>query len=48
MYCVGIGQPETLRMADLVIPGFQKFTVQDLKEAIENRTGLIRNNLKMN
>jgi len=48
MYCVGIGQTETLRMADLVIPGFQEFTVQDLKEATENRTGLIRNNLKMN
>lgn len=48
MYCVGIGQKETLRMADLVIPGFQEFTVQDLKEAIENRTGLNRNNLKMN
>lgn len=31
MYCVGIGEPETLGMADLVIPGFEGFTVSKLK-----------------
>jgi beta-phosphoglucomutase len=35
MHCVGIGEPETLGMADLVIPGFQNFTLEDLKKVIE-------------
>ncbi len=30
MYCVGIGEPETLGLADLVIPGFNEFTVEML------------------
>jgi beta-phosphoglucomutase len=30
MHCVGIGEPETLGMADLVIPGFDGFTVEKL------------------
>lgn len=34
MRCVGIGQPDTLGMADLVIPGFQDFTVAGLIKAI--------------
>lgn len=34
MRCVGIGQPDTLGMADLVIPGFQDFTVAELKKAM--------------
>jgi beta-phosphoglucomutase len=36
MHCIGIGQPETLGLADLVIPGFQGFTVEKLLEAIKN------------
>ena len=44
MYCVGIGKPETLGMADFVIPGFDGFTVSKLKQAfgemtIENHIG---------
>ena len=35
MYCIGIGEPENLGMADLVIPGFDGFTVEKLKKAIE-------------
>jgi len=35
MYCIGIGEPETLGMADLVIKGFDGFTVEKLKKAIE-------------
>lgn len=31
MRCVGIGEPETLGMADLVIPGFEGFTLEKLK-----------------
>ncbi len=31
MYCIGIGQPETLGIADLVIAGFEGFTVEKLK-----------------
>jgi beta-phosphoglucomutase len=31
MFCVGIGEPETLGMADLVIPGFEGFTYEKLK-----------------
>ncbi|HPR84540.1 MAG TPA: HAD family phosphatase, partial [Prolixibacteraceae bacterium] len=34
MHCVGIGQPETLGLADLVIAGFQDFTLADLNKAI--------------
>jgi beta-phosphoglucomutase len=30
MYCIGIGEPETLGMADLVIPGFVGFTFEKL------------------
>ena len=37
MYCIGIGEPENLGMADLVIPGFDGFTVEKLKKAIETR-----------
>ena len=33
MYCVGIGEPENLGMADLVIPGFDGFTFGNLKKA---------------
>jgi len=36
MHCIGIGQPETLSLANLVIPGFQDFTVADLEKAIGN------------
>jgi len=36
MHCIGIGQPETLSLANLVIPGFQDFTVNDLEKAIGN------------
>lgn len=35
MYCVGIGEPETLGMADLVIPGFEGFTFDMLNHFIE-------------
>jgi beta-phosphoglucomutase len=31
MYCVGIGQPENLGLADFVIPGFDGFTLQKLE-----------------
>ncbi|MFY9150753.1 MAG: beta-phosphoglucomutase [Prolixibacteraceae bacterium] len=34
MYCVGIGAPETLGFADLVIPGFDGFTLEKLKKAL--------------
>ena len=34
MYCVGIGEPETLAMADLVIPGFKGFTFEKLNQAL--------------
>lgn len=34
MRCVGIGQPDTLGMADLVIPGFLDFTVAGLIKAV--------------
>ena len=34
MNCVGIGQPETLGMADLVIPGFEGFTFEKLKQEL--------------
>lgn len=30
MFCVGIGEPETLGMADFVIPGFEGFTFEKL------------------
>ena len=33
MYCVGIGEPENLGLADLVIPGFDGFTFGNLKKA---------------
>jgi beta-phosphoglucomutase len=31
MFSIGIGDPETLGFADLVIPGFKDFSVEDLK-----------------
>ncbi len=31
MYCVGIGQPENLGLADFVIPGFDGFTLEKLE-----------------
>ena len=34
MYSVGIGHPETLGFADLVIPGFDGFTLEKLKKAL--------------
>lgn len=34
MQCVGIGDPETLGMADLVIPGFDGFTLEKLRKAL--------------
>lgn len=34
MYCVGIGNPQTLGMADLVIPGFKGFTLEKLKQKL--------------
>ena len=34
MYSVGIGDPETLGFADMVIPGFDGFTVDLLKKAL--------------
>ena len=34
MYSVGIGDPETLGFADMVIPGFDGFTVDILKKAL--------------
>lgn len=34
MQCVGIGDPATLGMADLVIPGFDGFTLEKLREAL--------------
>ncbi|HAH22667.1 MAG TPA: beta-phosphoglucomutase [Prolixibacteraceae bacterium] len=36
MYCVGIGEPETLGMADFVIPGFKGFTFEKLNQFIED------------
>ena len=38
MYSVGIGDPETLGFADLVIPGFDGFTVSKLKLAFGEMT----------
>jgi beta-phosphoglucomutase len=38
MYSVGIGNPETLGFADLVIPGFDGFTVEKLKRAFGEMT----------
>jgi beta-phosphoglucomutase len=38
MYSVGIGDPETLGFADLVIPGFDGFTVSKLKHAFGEMT----------
>ncbi|HZL12154.1 MAG TPA: beta-phosphoglucomutase [Prolixibacteraceae bacterium] len=35
MYCVGIGEPENLGLADFVIPGFDGFTVSKLKLHLE-------------
>jgi len=35
MYCVGIGDPETLGFADLVIPGFDGFTVEKLMKELK-------------
>ena len=35
MYCVGIGEPKTLGMADLVIPGFDGFTFEKLKKELQ-------------
>lgn len=32
MKCVGIGQPENLGKAHMVIPGFQHFSIEDLKK----------------
>ena len=37
MYCVGIGEPETLGMADLVIPGFIGFTLEILKRELQTQ-----------
>ena len=34
MYCVGIGEPQTLSMADFVIPGFDGFTFEKLNQAL--------------
>ncbi|HEY3370110.1 MAG TPA: beta-phosphoglucomutase [Prolixibacteraceae bacterium] len=34
MHCVGIGAPETLGMADLVIPGFEGFTFEKLNREL--------------
>ena len=34
MYCVGIGEPQTLGMADVVIPGFEGFTFEKLKHEL--------------
>ncbi|MDP3912919.1 MAG: beta-phosphoglucomutase [Bacteroidota bacterium] len=38
MRCVGIGDPETLGLADFVIPGFDGFTVRKLKGALGEST----------
>jgi hypothetical protein len=35
MYCVGIGEPETLGMADLVIPGFNGFSFEKLTASFQ-------------
>jgi beta-phosphoglucomutase len=35
MCCVGIGEPETLGMADFVIPGFEGFTWEKLKKELQ-------------
>jgi beta-phosphoglucomutase len=34
MYCVGIGKPENLGLADFVIPGFDGFTLEKLKKEL--------------
>lgn len=35
MFCIGIGKPETLGMADLIIPGFEDFSLEKLKQALK-------------
>ncbi len=35
MYCVGIGKPENLGLADFVIPGFDGFTFEKLKKELQ-------------
>jgi beta-phosphoglucomutase len=35
MYCVGIGEEQTLGMADFVIPGFVDFTFEKLNQALD-------------
>jgi len=35
MHCVGIGEPETLGFADLVIPGFDGFTLEQLLKELK-------------
>ncbi|MFA5327390.1 MAG: beta-phosphoglucomutase [Prolixibacteraceae bacterium] len=42
MYCVGIGEPETLGMADFVIPGFDGFTVDKLMNELKAPIALPR------
>lgn len=34
MYCIGIGEPQILGMADLVIPGFDGFTFEKLNQEL--------------
>ena len=34
MYCVGIGKPQTLGMADFVIPGFDGFTFEKMNQEL--------------
>lgn len=36
MHCVGIGDQETLGLADLVIPGFEGFTLEKLRKVLRN------------
>jgi beta-phosphoglucomutase len=36
MYCIGIGDPETLQMADLVIPGFEDFSYDKLMARMDS------------
>jgi len=36
MYCVGIGESKILGLADLVIPGFDWFTFEQLRNKLEN------------
>ena len=43
MHCVGIGEPETLGMADFVIPGFNGFTFEKLAASLQfPRSGKFR------